>query len=350
MSLGTLSVIIANYNHAHYLPISLHAILSQSLPPLEVIIIDDGSTDNSVEVIKKIAEDHPEVRLYCNDRNRGAFVSANRGGRLAVGKYSYFAASDDLVLPGFFEKSIRMLDQYPEAGLCSALLLEIGEDGAEKGWVRSPVISRVSSFFTPKEVDETLMRYGFWFTGQTTIYRHNIFPQGKDIYDPVLLQFSDHMVDLWAASKYGACFIPEVLASYRLMESGYASTAFDNLEQTKITIENCNKVMHSQENRELFSEKFIKSWLVFTIESTKAQSYFKAKKKRLELLEQLKSLRIKSLQLGWIVYLPFRILISFETFLAKAYFFLCRVNWNFSLAIRLLRSYRLGLSIYKNRA
>ena len=146
MKKGTLSVVISNYNHAHYLPESLQAILSQSYRPLEVIVIDDASTDNSVDVIESFARKDPIVHLYRNEQNRGVFFSANRGLNLAAGEYIYWAAADDRVCPGFFEKSMDILAQYPQAGLCSSLFKLIGENGEDKGWVRSPVISQTRVF------------------------------------------------------------------------------------------------------------------------------------------------------------------------------------------------------------
>lgn len=74
-----LSVVVPNYNHAQYLPEALNAILNQSCRPMEVIVIDDCSTDNSVEVIEAFIRMDPIIRLYRNERNRGVNFSMNRG-------------------------------------------------------------------------------------------------------------------------------------------------------------------------------------------------------------------------------------------------------------------------------
>src|SRR5437762_2359536 len=95
MSLPTLSVVVPNYNHAHYLPKCLAAILGQSLPPTEVIMIDDGSTDNSLEVLGQLAREHPNLHVHRNERNRGVVWTANRGIDLAQGDYLFFTAADD---------------------------------------------------------------------------------------------------------------------------------------------------------------------------------------------------------------------------------------------------------------
>ena len=170
---NTLSVVICNYNHAHYLSESLQAILGQSFRPLEVIVIDDGSTDNSVDVIEEFALKDPIVHLYRNERNQGALFSANRGLHLAVGEYIYWGAADDRVCPGFFEKAMALLAHYPQAGLCSAWSRLLGEDGGDKGWIKSPVISPTACFLPPEQVLDTLIRYGFWITGPTVICRRD---------------------------------------------------------------------------------------------------------------------------------------------------------------------------------
>ena len=117
MTTPTLSVIMGNYNHAHYLVESIPAILNQSFRPKEFIIIDDASTDNSVEVIEAFAKKDPVVRFYKNDINLGNAPTYIKALEKVTGDYFLVAAADDLVFPGLFEKSIEMLEKHPQAGL-----------------------------------------------------------------------------------------------------------------------------------------------------------------------------------------------------------------------------------------
>jgi glycosyltransferase involved in cell wall biosynthesis len=96
----TLSVVLPNYNHAKFVGRALAALLGQEHAADEIIVIDDGSTDDSVAVIERIAAAAPTIRLLRNPSNIGVIPTLQRGLEAAHGTYIYFAASDDWVFPG----------------------------------------------------------------------------------------------------------------------------------------------------------------------------------------------------------------------------------------------------------
>ena len=267
---GTLSVVMCNYNHGHYIQEALQAILSQSFSPLEVIVIDDGSTDNSVQIIEGIAEKNPTVKFYRNVKNEGVWHSSNKGAKIATGEYIYFCAADDRVCPGFFEKSVKILNQNPQAGLSCALMKIIGEDGTDMMWAKSPVISTTECFLSADQVRKTLLKYGFWFTGHTVIFRRDYVVKDKDadFWDPELYQFADHIVTMIVATKHGACFIPEILATWRayIGLSGYADTHFLSEEtKTNSALDKMVQIMNSKEYTLFFPRDFVKQYECKTI-------------------------------------------------------------------------------------
>lgn len=122
------SVIIPNYNHARFLPQRIESVLSQTLSDIEVILLDDASTDNSRDVMSRYLDD-PRLRLLVNERNSGTtFRQWNKGMREASGEYLWIAESDDYADPRFLEILVTRLDENPEVGLAYCQSVMVDED------------------------------------------------------------------------------------------------------------------------------------------------------------------------------------------------------------------------------
>lgn len=251
----TLSVLMPNYNHARFLPESLGAILAQSYRPLEIIVVDDASTDNSVEVIKAFAREEPLIRLVRNEQNIGAVLNANRLLELASGEYVYFASPDDRVLPGLFEKSMTLLAQHPQAGLCSALARLIDETGQDKGLYQSQVMSSQASFFSPAESLRALQQHGGWMVGSTIIFKRQALLEAGG-FIPEIGPFVDGFTQQVIALRYGACFIPEPLACWRQTETGYSATESHKIERFLESIGHMTRLMRTT-YRDVFPPDYV---------------------------------------------------------------------------------------------
>ena len=350
---GTLSVVMCNYNHGHYIQEALQAILSQSLPPFEVIVIDDGSTDNSVQIIEDIAEKNPSVKFYRNVKNEGVWYSSNRGAKIATGEYIYFCAADDRVCPGFFEKSVKILNQNPQAGLSSALLKIIGKDGNDEMWAKTPVISSTECFLSADQVRRTLQKHGFWFTGHTVIFRRDyIFKdEDADVWDPELYQFADHIVTMIVATKHGVCFIPEILATWRTQtgHSGYADTHFLSEEAKTISaLEKMVQIMNSKEYTLFFPDDLVEAYISKCMHAVQSMRLKKMHNEMIDYIKTTRSLQKSESLLDKFVYLIIKMLDAFKFFFVKSYFYYRRANINPFSLIRNIVSYRRGLKIYKN--
>ncbi len=121
------SVIIPNYNHAEYLKPRIDSVLNQTYENIEVIILDDCSTDNSANVIMHYAN-HPRVKkIIFNDVNSGStFKQWEKGISLASGKYVWIAESDDIAEPNFVESLIDILsnDYGTDIAYCGSELID----------------------------------------------------------------------------------------------------------------------------------------------------------------------------------------------------------------------------------
>lgn len=97
------STIIPVYNNSKYLEDCFNSLVSQTLKDIEIIAIDDASTDNSYEILKSYQEKYPNIHVYKNETNKGQGATRNRGLELATGEYIGFVDSDDFIDPKMYE-------------------------------------------------------------------------------------------------------------------------------------------------------------------------------------------------------------------------------------------------------
>lgn len=108
-----ISVIIASYNYAHYISECISSVLTQDVPSLELIVVDNASTDNTDDVIAHFSSD-ARLRYYKNETNIGLAPNHNRGLELARGQYILFVSADDRLLPGHLRRSLDYLEAHPD--------------------------------------------------------------------------------------------------------------------------------------------------------------------------------------------------------------------------------------------
>ena len=200
----SVSVIMPNYNHARFLPGAVRALVAQSLPPLDIVLVDDGSTDDSLQVMKCLAAEFPCVRVLVNGTNIGTAASCNRGLDSARGAYLLFAAADDLVLPGLIEIGLEMLRKHPDTAMCCRTYLMYDEDTREVKAL-DYLWGEAARAFTPVELAEILP--GWSIQTQGTIYDRTRFEAAGGIREE-LVWHGDWFLNHVLAFRYGICYDP----------------------------------------------------------------------------------------------------------------------------------------------
>jgi glycosyltransferase involved in cell wall biosynthesis len=296
--LGTVTVLMPNYNHARFLPHSLEAIARQTVLPLEVIVIDDGSTDDSVAVVRSFAKQLPGLRLLRHEANQGAFPALRTGWKECRGDYVFFATADDVLLPGFFEKSLSLLARHPQAGFCSTLSRILSEDGRDLGPYHTPIISPQPCYLSPAEYMATYLREGHWVVGYSAMFRRAAVEESGafELVERLPWHIDGYMVSFTGA-KYGACFIPEPLVMWRRQEDSWGfqlllRQGLDGLDTGK-DLEDC---LRQPRCAGLFPEEFFQSLWRQTIDVT----IYEYSRRRPDELKALAALEKRLPHPGWL--------------------------------------------------
>lgn len=158
-----ISVIMSVYNAEEYLNESIRSILGQSFQDFEYIIIDDCSTDGSLNIIKSYKHDS-RIKLLENEVNIGLTKSLNKALNLAGAPYIARMDADDIALPYRFEKQFAFMEKHPRVGIVGSSYYEIDEDGKREGEIILPVedseIRRAIFKFNPFNHGTVMIRKG----------------------------------------------------------------------------------------------------------------------------------------------------------------------------------------------
>jgi GT2 family glycosyltransferase len=117
-----ISILIVNFNGSRFLKVCFDSLRKCTYPKLEIILVDNASTDNSVDFVEK---NYPEAKILANPKNYMFARGNNEGIKIATGKYICLLNNDVEVDPGFIEPVVKIFEQYPEVGACQSKLLEM---------------------------------------------------------------------------------------------------------------------------------------------------------------------------------------------------------------------------------
>ncbi len=251
-----ISVVMSVYNGELYLAEAMNSILNQTFTDFEFIIIDDGSTDSSREIIESYKD--PRIKLLTNDYNQGLAQSLNKGISIARGKYIARMDADDISLPERLEKQVAFMEENTGIGVCGTWVKIIG---VNPEWVRE------------LETDPETMRSNFIFGHQivhpSVIMSKDLLLKHQLFYNPVYKKAQDY--ELWCrCSRYSSVSnIPEVLLLYRQRNDKQKTTHL--LEQqyyaSLIQVEELERLGMKPTTEEIELHKAICLWMIPAKES-----------------------------------------------------------------------------------
>jgi glycosyltransferase involved in cell wall biosynthesis len=230
----SLSVILPNYNHCYCLPRALRALVSQAVQPTEIIVVDDGSTDDSIGVIQEFCQQYDSIRLIRHETNRGTAAAVKSGIAVATGEYLLFAAADDFVLPELVGRAERALNENPTAAFYCAEVAVIDIGGNIRGFRPLAVPRTQSGMVLPDQVRRDFATADNWFIGPSIVYRREAL-KNVGYFDDTLGSLCDALASRLLALRYGYYFDSEVLATWSIYpESLSARSALSETENRRL--------------------------------------------------------------------------------------------------------------------
>lgn len=201
---GKVSIIMPNYNCEKFIEQTVDSVLAQTYGNWELLIVDDCSTDNSVEIIKNYCEKDERIKLFINEKNSGAAASRNYALREATGRWIAFLDSDDIWLP---EKLQRQLAFMVENGykFTFTKYRQIDEQSNRLGRV---VVG-------PKMISKRKMRYCCCYLGCLTVM-YDADTVGLIQIDESIRKRNDDAMWLKVRKFADAYYLDELLAEYRV--------------------------------------------------------------------------------------------------------------------------------------
>lgn len=198
------SIVMPVYNSGQFVAESIRSLLDQTYRDFELIIVDDGSTDDSAEIISGFADQR--IRILTNKKNKGIVFSRNKGLAEIHGKYYAPFDSDDIARKDKLEKQIKYLDAHPEIALIGSWATLINELGAPygKNWKLN----------SQPELIPSIMLFRNYFVHSSVMTRRQAI--ANTIYEPGFDVVEDYRFCADLAFCHPVAIFPDYLLKYRI--------------------------------------------------------------------------------------------------------------------------------------
>ncbi len=202
---------MTSFNYARFIPYAIESVLHQTFPDLELIIIDDGSSDSSKEIIEEFRKKDPRIRAIFHENNMGIARTMNDGIDAARGKFIAFIASDDLWMADKLDTQLKVLTRDEDLVAWSEGLV-IDENGSPTGKTFTQIIPDARRKKN-RYIFEELLSGNFILGTSRILKRENL--EGIR-WNEDLKYLNDYQFAVDLAYKYRFCFIEEPLVCYRV--------------------------------------------------------------------------------------------------------------------------------------
>jgi glycosyltransferase involved in cell wall biosynthesis len=215
------SIVVPSYNHEKYIQETIESIVNQTYDNIELIVIDDGSKDNSPQIIQKLSQKYGFE--FIHRPNKGLSATLNEGIKLSKGKYWSVCASDDVLTHDKIDRQVRFMENNPDYGMCYGKVVLFNEKG-----LNTPLNIKYSR---GGWIFDDLIKGRFWIPAVSNLIKKDVFLD-VGYYDEELW-VEDW--DMWVriSHKYQIGFINEYIAKYRQHGSNISKQGWKLYEAKK---------------------------------------------------------------------------------------------------------------------
>lgn len=201
------SVLIPCYNCEEYVEEAVMSIIKQTYSNLEILVIDDGSTDNTKTILQRLAQKDSRIRYIKNEENLKLIKTLNKGLDLCNGKYIARMDADDISLLTRIEKQVNFLEKHPEIGIVGTYTKNFGVNN--KTWEMD----------TEDKYIRTHLFYNTCFAHPSVMIRTSVLRDNHLYYDANYLHAEDYKLWCDIAQYTKLANIPEILLYYRINQN-----------------------------------------------------------------------------------------------------------------------------------
>jgi glycosyltransferase involved in cell wall biosynthesis len=229
-----LTVVIPHFNQKDFLPRAVASVLHGETGEIEIIIVDDGSTDDSEAMLAFLEALNPLVTVIRCKTNQGAPAALNTGLAAARSRYVTFLGADDFVMPDLYMPSLRALDDKPAAALACSQIVIVGSDETLQGIRPITPPSFSAEYLDPQSICRRIESTDHWICSTTAIFRTDLL-RAAGGFDATLGVFCDIIVARLLAFQYGFIYLPGIRAVFRVAATTLSGSArLDQAESTRL--------------------------------------------------------------------------------------------------------------------
>jgi len=231
-----ISFITASYNYEQYIKETIESVLNQTYKDWELIIVDDGSTDNSVKIIEEYRQKDGRIKLlrHENSENKGLIETLKLGLSNCSSEYVAFLESDDKITPDYLEKKVGIIEKYPEVNLIFNDVTLFGDEEKVEQYNREYFLRQkecLLKYTYPANIKQDFLSFGDCIipTFSTVLVRKSLI-ENADFNSPVK-SWTDYY--LWAqiVGKGNFYYINEKLTFWRLHHGSYIGAKYSNTQR-----------------------------------------------------------------------------------------------------------------------